>query len=78
MRDERRGLLADGADVSMEAEVANSSALKPIKVSTPLLDKAVAMTSCHSTFAMWHFEVGSATRQARADGRHYPYPYSYP
>jgi hypothetical protein len=29
----------------MEAEVTSSSALKPIKVSTPLLDKAVAMTS---------------------------------
>jgi hypothetical protein len=31
--------------LEMEAEVNNSSALKPIKVSTPLLDKAVAMTS---------------------------------
>ncbi|GMI54437.1 hypothetical protein TeGR_g3786 [Tetraparma gracilis] len=31
--------------LKMEAEVTNSSALKPIKVSTPLLDKAVAMTS---------------------------------
>jgi hypothetical protein len=31
--------------LKMEAEVTSSSALKPIKVSTPLLDKAVAMTS---------------------------------
>jgi hypothetical protein len=31
--------------LKMEAEVTNSSALKPIKISTPLLDKAVAMNS---------------------------------
>ncbi|GMI26526.1 hypothetical protein TeGR_g9484 [Tetraparma gracilis] len=31
--------------LKMEAEVTNSSALKPIKMSTPLLEKAVAMTS---------------------------------
>jgi hypothetical protein len=35
--------IQEGLD--MEAEVNQSSKLKPIKVSTPLLDKAVAMTS---------------------------------
>ncbi|GMI52885.1 hypothetical protein TeGR_g5170, partial [Tetraparma gracilis] len=41
--DAERKQIQEGLE--MEAEVTNSSALKPIKMSNPLLDKAVAMTS---------------------------------
>jgi hypothetical protein len=41
--DAERKQIQEGLD--MEAQVTDSSALKPIKASTPLLDKAVAMTS---------------------------------